>query len=67
VLNVALALYCGGLDPGHILWSWLWYARIERSLMLFMGCVVNLVGAAIFIYLGRTRFAGHAPRRCECC
>lgn len=62
ILNVALMLYCGWLDTNHIIWWWPWDGRIGRSVMLFVGCVVDLAGAAIFYYLGRTRFAEQAPR-----
>jgi len=62
VLNVGLALYCGWLDPNHVIWAWLWDGSVPRSIMYFVGCVVDLAGAALFLYIGRTRFAEHAPR-----
>ena len=61
VLNAALALYCGWLEPSQLLGSWLVGGRIERSAMVFMGCVANLAGAGLFAYLRQTRFVDHAP------
>jgi uncharacterized membrane protein len=61
VLNVALALYCGLQDSNHFMWLWLDRWGIDRPMLLLMSCAVDLAGAAGFLYLARTRFAGHAP------
>ena len=62
VLNVGMGLYCGMLGPQHFLWSWLDRGGITRTLVLLIPCAVNVGGAALFDYLGRTRHAAHAPR-----
>jgi uncharacterized membrane protein len=62
VLDVALALYCGWLGPGHFLWAWLDRGGIGKPAMLLVPAAANLAGAALFFHVGRTRFAPHAPR-----
>jgi len=61
VLNVGLALYAGLQDMNHFMWLWWSRFGIDQALLLLVACVVDLAGAALFVYLGRTRFAEHAP------
>ena len=61
VLNVGLALLCGWLGTGHIVWQLLDSRGIERAQLLLLPCVVNLFGAAVFAALRRTRYAAAAP------
>ena len=61
VLNVGLALLCGtlGLDHffGRVLGGWGW----GRGALLMLPCIVNLLGAGVFLMLRGTRFAEAAP------
>ena len=62
VLNVGLALYCGWLGPNHFMWGWLDRWGVGKAMVLLVPCAVNLGGGALFVYLGRTGYADHAPR-----
>ena len=61
VLNVGLALVCGTLGLDHFFWrvvdGWGW----GRSALLMLPCLANLLAAALFLMLGRTRFSDAAP------
>ena len=62
VLDVGLALYCGLQGPNASMWMWLDHLGAGRSQLMMGASLVNLAGAALFVHLGRTRFADHAPR-----
>lgn len=63
VLNVALALYFGWLEPGRLLRRWLDGRGLEKAATILLPGLVNLAGAALFLYLGKSgRWASHAPR-----
>ena len=61
VLNVGLALLCGGLGLDHFFWrvidGWGW----DRAALLMLPCLANLLGAGLFLPLRRTRFIEAAP------
>ena len=61
VLNVGLALLCGTLGLDHFFWrvlgGWGW----GRGALLMLPCIVNLLGAGVFLMLRGTRFAEAAP------
>ena len=61
VVNVGLALYCGLQDGGHVMWRLLERAGIDRPMLILFAAFVNLAGAALWVYLAKTRFAAHAP------
>jgi uncharacterized membrane protein len=61
VLNVALALLCGWLGPDHFFWRFVDGRHLDRAALLMLPCVVNLLGAAGFAALRRTRRATAAP------
>lgn len=61
VLNVALALYFGWLDPNHGAWALIDRFGIGKPLAMLAPCAINLAGAAAFIEFRRTRFAAAAP------
>ena len=62
VLNVGLALYFGWMEPARFMWRWLDGRGIERAVMIYAPGLINLAGAALFLYVSRSRFAAHAPR-----
>ena len=61
VLNVGLALLCGGLGLDHFFWrvidGWGW----NRAALLMLPGLVNLLGAGLFLMLRGTRFTDAAP------
>ena len=61
IVNVAFALYFGWLNQGRLMPWWPWEGGIDRSVSLFVACLADFAGAALFHYVGRTRFAAHAP------
>lgn len=61
VLDVGLALLCGGLSLDHFFWRFLDGWGRDRAALLMLPCVANLLGAALFLGLGRTRFVAAAP------
>ncbi len=61
VLNIALALYFGWLDPNHNAWALFDRWGVGKSLAMLVPCVVNLAGAAAFMQIRQTRFAAAAP------
>ncbi len=61
VLNIALALLCGWLGPDHFFWRFVDGRHLDHAVLLMLPCVVNLLGAAAFVALSRTRWAVAAP------
>ena len=61
VLDVGLALLCGGLSLDHFFWRFLDGWGRDRAVLLMLPCLANLLGAGLFLRLGRTRFADAAP------
>jgi uncharacterized membrane protein len=61
VVNAGLALLCGWLGTEHFVWRLLDGRGIDRSALLLLPCVVNLLGAALFVALRGTRLAPAAP------
>jgi len=56
VLNVGMALYCGLEDTSLARFLFASRLGIERPLLLFLACLVNLGGAILFDHLGRARW-----------
>jgi uncharacterized membrane protein len=56
VLNVGMALYCGLQDATLARLAWSGRLGIERPLLLFLACLLNLGGAILFDHLGRARW-----------
>lgn len=61
VLNVALGLLFGGLDPEHAFWWRLGAMGLGRDVRLMIPCVVNLLGLGLFMRLATSRYAAAAP------
>lgn len=61
VLNVGLALLCGGQGPDHFFWRVLDGWGRDRATLLMLPGLVNLFGSGLFWWLGRSRFAEAAP------
>lgn len=61
VLNVALALLCGGLGIDDFFWRFLDGWGGDRGTLLMLPCLVNLLGAGLFLLLRRSAFAEAAP------
>lgn len=61
VLDVGLALLCGGLGLDHFFWRFLDGWGRDRSTLLMLPCLVNLLGAGFFLLLRRSAFAKAAP------
>lgn len=61
VLNVGLALLCGALGQGHVVWQWLHGTGLDRSVLLMLPCGLNLLGAAGFARLQHGRFRLASP------
>ena len=61
VLDVGLALLCGGLSLDHFFWRFLGGLSPDRATLLMLPCAANLLGAGLFLAIGRTRFADAAP------
>ncbi|WP_290643328.1 DUF2157 domain-containing protein [Aquabacterium sp.] len=61
VLDVGLALLCGGLGLDHFFWRFLEGWGRDRGMLLMLPCLVNLLGAGFFPWLRRSAFAKAAP------
>jgi uncharacterized membrane protein len=61
ILNVALALLCGWLGPQHFVCQFVAGWGLDRSGLLMLPCVLNLVAAAAFVWLQRSRWHASAP------
>jgi uncharacterized membrane protein len=61
VLDVALGLLCGLLSLDAVVWRFVEGWRHDRATLLMLPCLVNLLGAGLFLGLARTRFADAAP------
>ncbi len=61
VLNVGLALLCGWLGPDHFVWRLIDGRGVDRPALLMLPCVIDLVGAGLFLALRGTRFKDAAP------
>ena len=61
VLDVGLALLCGGLGLDHFFWRLLDGWGRDSGTLLMLSCLVNLLGAGFFILLRRSAFAKAAP------
>ena len=61
VLNVGLALLCGGGGTDLPLWRLADGGGLDRSALLMLPCLIDLFGADVFLWLGGTRFAVAAP------
>jgi hypothetical protein len=61
VLNLALALLCGWLGPDHFAWRFITGWGVDRSALLMLPCLVNLLAAGAFVALRGTRFVDLAP------
>lgn len=61
VLNVGLALLCGWLGTEHAVWRLIDGRGFGHATLLMLPCVVNLLAAAGFLALRRTRFTAVAP------
>lgn len=61
VLNVGLALACGWLGPGHVMWQWLDRLGTWKSSLWVLPFAVNLAGAGVFRW-GGARLAGDRSR-----
>jgi len=61
VLDIGLALLCGGLSLDNFFWRFLDGWGRDRAALLMLPCVANLLGAALFLGLRRTRFVAAAP------
>lgn len=53
VLNIAFALYCGLQDASFMRWLWSSRLGIDRPLLLFFACLIDLGGAVLFRHRGR--------------
>ena len=60
-LDVGLALLCSRPTLGRFDWLLLDGWGRDRATLLMLACLVNLAGAAVFLAIGRTRFAQSAP------
>jgi uncharacterized membrane protein len=61
VLNAGLALLCGWLAPDHFVWRLITGRGLDRSALLMLPCVIDLLGAGLFLALRGTRLADAAP------
>lgn len=61
VLDVGLALLCGGLPLDHFVWRLIDGWAHDRAVLLMLPCAVNLLGAGLFFALRHTRHAALAP------
>lgn len=61
VLDTGLTLLCGGLALDHFFWAFLDNWGHDRAALLMLPCLVNLLGAGLFLWLRSTRFAQAAP------
>jgi len=61
VLDVGLGLLCGDLGIDHFLWRLFDARGLDRAALLMLPCLVNLLGAWLFLGIARTRFAAAAP------
>jgi uncharacterized membrane protein len=61
VLNLGFALLCGWLGPDHFFWRFVAGWNVDRSALLMLPCLVDLLAAGAIVQLQRTRFAAAAP------
>ncbi|MBC8056594.1 MAG: DUF2157 domain-containing protein, partial [Rhizobiales bacterium] len=61
VLNIALALLCGWLGADHFVWRLIAGWGMDRSALLMLPCIANLLAAGAYVALRDTRFAPAAP------
>jgi uncharacterized membrane protein len=61
VLNIAFALLCGWLGPDAFFWRFIAGWNIDRSALLMLPCIVNLLAAAGFSMLRKTQMKNASP------
>lgn len=61
VLDVGLALLCGGLAPDRFFWLIFADRDRDRSMLLMLPCLANLFAATAFLMIRRSRFKEAAP------
>jgi hypothetical protein len=61
VLNVGLALFSGTMPSEHFVFRLIWGWDVDMPSLLITLCIVNLLAAAAFVGLRKTRFGQAAP------
>ena len=61
VLNVGLALLCGGLSLDHFVWRLIDGWGFSRAGLLMLPCLINLLAAGVFLAVRGTRLVSIAP------